>query len=89
MTTNTLNPPTIETPPGYSYMALWDMADEYLRNCEPALRRELRKAKTLDTHIDGLIHATREYAANLIEGGEEVDLAWSRAVRSALLNTEE
>ena len=75
------------TPPGY--MALWDIADEYLRTCRDADFRQMRKDKTLDAHIDGLIRATREQAEQLIEGGEHVDLAWHRAVRAIILESEE
>lgn len=71
------------------YMALYDTAHEYLRNCKSADFKQMRKAKTLDDHIDGLIQATREYAAGLIEGGEPVDIAWHRAVRSQILESEE
>lgn len=74
-------------PPGY--MALWDVADTYLRNCKASEYRKLRKEKKLDERIDGLIRATEDYAARLIAEGEPVDIAWHRAVRSQILESEE
>ena len=76
-----------DTPPGY--MELWDVADAYLRNCKALEYRELRKDKKLDEHIDGLIRTTEDYAARLIAKGEPVDIAWHRAVRSQILESEE
>ena len=80
-------PTTHYTPP--TYMAMWDTADNYLRTCKAGEYRELRKAKTLDDRIRGMIESAEEYAAMLIEGGEAVDTAWNRAIRSRLLESAE
>ena len=73
------------TPPGY--MTMYDTALEYLKGSRRTLYRELRKDKRLDDHIDGLIRATEDYAASLINGGEYPDVAWNRAIREHLLSS--
>lgn len=72
-----------------AYMALWDTTLEYLRNIKPELYRQLRRDKTLDEYIDGRIVACEQYAESLIEGGEYENIAWHRAVRSQILESEE
>lgn len=70
-----------------SYMALWDTALEYLRGSRPTLYRELQRSRKLDDHIDGLIRATEDYAANLIAGGADPEIAWNQAIREEILES--
>lgn len=79
--------PDTFTPPGY--MAMYDTALQFLRMCRAEDYRELRKARQLEAHIDGRIRATEDYAASLIDGGESPNIAWHRAVRSRILDSDE
>ena len=61
---------------------------EYLRRCQPKALREMRRAGTLEQDLDLRVKAAQSQADALIYSGEFPPQAWSRAIRSELLDSE-
>ena len=61
---------------------------EYLKQCRPKTLRELKKAGELDKHLTDKAAAAKDCAEGLMLSGEFDQQAWSRAIRSEILDSE-